>query len=366
VSVPYKRTTFLLASALVGGIMLSGCGDGGSSDEASNSSGVSEQRADAPAADAGGAKAQDAPAEGTDSQAKSPDLSVDQRSIIYRGSISVRVKDDVNAVAGQATGIASTAGGFVGSDNRTSGTAGSGTATMQLRVPADKFATVVDQLSRLGTEETREISTEDVTEQTVDLDARITVQQARVDSGRKLLAQAKSLNDLVMLEKEVATRESDLASLQAKKRRLADLTALSTITVTFLGPASPGPKPADDQPPGFLGGLSAGWHALLASLKVLLTVLGALLPWLIAFGLPIWALLYLYRKYGRSRATARPALATAGAPLGAYPQHPAGPHGPAQRPMPSPGPLSGPTARPTSPGPTETPPEAADDKPDKS
>ena len=45
--------------------------------------------------------------------------------------------------------------------------------------------------------------------------------------------------DLVMLEKEVASREADLASLQAKKRRLADLTALSTITVTFLGPAAP-------------------------------------------------------------------------------------------------------------------------------
>ena len=34
-------------------------------------------------------------------------------------------------------------------------------------------------------------------------------------ASRKLLAQAKSLDDLVMLEREVATRESDLASLQA-------------------------------------------------------------------------------------------------------------------------------------------------------
>ena len=95
---------------------------------------------------------------------------------------------------------------------------------------------MVDQLAELGKEEQRGINTEDVTEQTVDLDARIATQQARVDSGRKLLAQAKSLNDLVMLEREVATRESDLASLQAKKRRLADLTALSTITVVLLDP----------------------------------------------------------------------------------------------------------------------------------
>ncbi len=38
----------------------------------------------------------------------------------------------------------------------------------------------------------------------------------RVDSGRNLLAKARTLSDLVMLENEVATHESNLASLQAK------------------------------------------------------------------------------------------------------------------------------------------------------
>ncbi|HEY0002873.1 MAG TPA: DUF4349 domain-containing protein, partial [Actinoplanes sp.] len=184
---------------------------------------------------------------------------------------------------------------------------GSDTATLQLRIPAAKFGNVVDQLSKLGTEDQREISTEDVTEQTVDLDARITVQQARVDSGRKLLSQAKSLNDLVMLEREVATRESDLASLQAKKRRLADLTALSTISVTLLGPQATVKDP-DDGPPGFLSGLGSGWAALVTSLTVLLTVLGALLPWLLAFGLPAWAIFWALRRYRRSSAP-KPALA---------------------------------------------------------
>jgi hypothetical protein len=183
---------------------------------------------------------------------------------------------------------------------------------MQLRVPAAKFQSVVDQLAKdLGHEERRSLSTQDVTEETVDLDARISVQQARVDSGRQLLAQAKSLTDLVMLEREVATREADLASLQAKKRRLADLTALSTITVALLDPeASAVTSPSDN---GFLSGLSGGWRALKASLAVLLRVLGALLPWLIALGLPAWAIFYLWRRYRRAhQPVARPALAGAG------------------------------------------------------
>jgi hypothetical protein len=137
------------------------------------------------------------------------------------------------------------------------------------------------------------------------------VQQARVATGRRLLGAAKSLNDLVMLEKEVATREADLASLQAKKRRLADLTALSTITVILLDPEAAA-SPDGDVPPGFLAGLQGGWNALLASLKVLLTVLGAVLPWLIALGLPVWAGIYLIRRLVRRRARPlTPGLATA-------------------------------------------------------
>ena len=278
----HRRNTYLLGTAIVTGLLLTGCSS--SSDDTAQTSGA------APAA--APVEEQAAP-EGKDTTAQAPDLRVEQRSIIYRGTVSVRVKD-VDGAAGEATGIVKTAGGFVSGDNRSSGS-GADTATMELRIPADKFGAVVDQLADLGTEENRQITTEDVTEQTIDLDARITVQQARVDSGRKLLAQAKSLNDLVMLEREVATREADLASLQAKKRNLADLTALSTITVTLLDPDAEAAV-ADDDPPGFLGGLGAGWDALLASLRVLLTVLGALLPWLIAFGLPIWGGFYAVRR----------------------------------------------------------------------
>ncbi|MEV4344796.1 DUF4349 domain-containing protein [Actinoplanes sp. NPDC049596] len=289
-----NRKTYLAATILLTGLLIAGC----SAD--SSDSGESTGGAAAPAMAPDQATEQKgAPAQGKDTTAEAPDLRVEQRSIIYRGSLSVRVKD-VNAAAGQATGIATTAGGFVGGDNRTSGS-GAGSATLELRIPADKFGAVVDQLGKLGDEEQRQINTEDVTEAVVDLDARIAVQQARVDSGRKLLGQAKSLDDLVMLEREVATRESDLASLQAKKRNLADLTALSTITVTFLDPDADPVAGADDDPPGFLAGLGAGWDALLASLKVVLTVLGALLPWLIAIGLPVWAVLYLIRRFRTAR-----------------------------------------------------------------
>jgi hypothetical protein len=340
-----RRTIASIGAALAAGLILTGCSGG--SDNAASSAGSARELSEPQAAPLDGkVAAEAAPAQGKDQPAQAPDLRVDQRSIIYTGSITIRV-DDVNQAAARATAIATGAGGFVGGDKRNT-TNGSADATMELRIPAEKFQSVVDQLATtLGTEEQRGISTEDVTEQTVDLDARIAVQQARVDSGRGLLAKAKTLSDLVMLEREVATRESDLASLQAKKRRLADLTALSTITVVLLNKQAKA-VPGKAGPPGFLAGLGGGWKALMASLAVLLTVLGALLPWLIAIGVPVWALIYLYRNYLRRRPRpAAPAFATAGSTLPAFPSRtqqapppPAGPPPTAPRPTASPAPAT--------------------------
>ena len=306
----------LVSTALIVGLLVGGCSADGESDQAA-SSGAGVSNGLQPAAPQTATDQAQGAAEGKDTPAQAPDLRVDQRSIVYRGSLSVRVKD-VNAAASRTSGIVQTAGGFVSGDNRSSGGTGSDTATMELRVPAARFAPLVDQLAKQlnGTEEQRQISTEDVTEQTVDLDARIAVQQARVDSGRRLLAQAKSLDDLVMLEKEVATRESDLASLQAKKRHLADLTALSTITVTLLGPQAAA-APEDDGPAGFVSGLAGGWKALISSLAVVLTVLGAVLPWVLAIGLPALGVWWLVRRFRPGK----PAFVTAG-PSAALPTGP--------------------------------------------
>ncbi|GAB1694479.1 DUF4349 domain-containing protein [Krasilnikovia sp. M28-CT-15] len=294
------------ATTLIATLALAGCSNS-SSDKSASTAGAPGLGVAGPAAapaerQAEGGTAQDKAQPG----AQAPNLAVDQRSIIYTGSVTVRVKN-VNTAAAQVAAFATGAGGFVGGDNRNSGTpGGSGDhGSLTLRVPSAKFGAVIDQIAGLGTEQQRATNTEDVTEQVVDLDARIATQQARVDSGRRLLAQAKTLNDLVMLENEVGTRQADLASLQAKKRRLADLTALSTITAELLGPEAAAVDEPDG-PPGFLAGLKGGWNALVASLSVLLTVLGALLPWLLALGIPAYGIFWLIRRYAR-----RPHLATA-------------------------------------------------------
>jgi hypothetical protein len=304
----WRLAAGVTAAGIAVAIGLAGCG--GADDTGSSDGGGAVQRdsaAEAPAPAEGGPAA-DAPGQGAPGADKDGEVGgapvrfqVDQRSIIYTGSLTVRVKKaaDVDTVAERAIAAATGAGGFVGSDKRTSD-GGHTQAALTLRVPANRFTTVVNQLAELGKEESRSIDTQDVTEEVVDLDARLASQQASVNRTRTLLAQARTIAEIVSVEGELAKREAELASLQAKKRRLGDLTALSTITLMLLGPDAAVIEKEDPET-GFLAGLAAGWTAFVASLEVLLTVLGALLPWAVALGVPAYLIYRLVRWLNRRR-----------------------------------------------------------------
>ncbi|MBQ0991770.1 DUF4349 domain-containing protein [Micromonospora sp. PSH03] len=295
-----RRSALLAATTLAAALALTGCGAGDSG--AQDSAGTA---AEAPAANGGEAGRDAAAGAPEGAGAGAPDLRVDQRAIIYTGRMRVQV-DDVDSAAREATAVASQAGGFVGGDQRRSADADA-VAELELRVPAAKFTGVVEEIAKLGRQQSRQIDTQDVTEETVDLEARITSQRARVESARRLLSRATSITDLVSLENELGRREADLASLEAKKRRLADLTALSTITVSLAGPAAKDTE--EEAETGFLVGLKGGWKAFVVSMTVLLTVLGALLPWLVALGVPLVALLVVLRRRRKSPALVAPVSA---------------------------------------------------------
>src|SRR5579859_893778 len=261
-STPRRRTASYLAVGLALTAALAGCssstGSGGSNTSARDAAPAAappqQENGDALKAAPGAA-----PAQGGGAAAGKPDLPAGsgQRSIVYTGSITVRVKD-VTAQASELTSLAIGAGGIVSGDDRQMD-AGHSTATITVRVPANQFTDVLNRIGKLGDEQSRKVSAEDVTAQVIDLDARIQSQQASVDRVRALLAKAQTISDITSIESELAKRESDLESMQAQQRNLADLTALSTIAVTLLGPdvsAPPAPKPAET---GFWAGLKAGW-----------------------------------------------------------------------------------------------------------
>lgn len=202
------------------------------------------------------------------------------QAVIITGELTVRVHsgDDVDSVDRRATAVVIAGGGQLTGDQRTAG--GPLTqADLIFRVLPAKFATTLDQLGALGKEEGRTVTTEDVTGDVVDVNSRVGSQRASVERVRALLARASNLGEVVQIEGELARREADLESLQARQRALDAQTSFATLTLHVRGPQAAAVKPA---PParGFLAGLHAGWRAFTASVSVLLTMVGALLPFL--------------------------------------------------------------------------------------
>jgi hypothetical protein len=296
----YSRAAAI--AALFAAVALAGCSSGASN---SASSGSKVAAGPAAAAPQQGGAADQAQGAANAAPAQVPNDQPVQRNIIYTGSITLRV-DDVTGAATIIEALAVGAGGFVGGDQR-SLDSGKSSATLTLRVPAERFTSTLDTIRTKGHEEHEDVSTQDVTATVIDLNARIQSQQASVNRVRDLLAKAQSITDITTIESELAKREADLESMQAKQRNLTDLSSLSTISVNLLAPqaAAATPKPAEK---GFWAGLKHGWHAFAASLGVLLTVLGAVLPFVLIIGVPL-GLAYRWLRR-RRRVTGPPAATT--------------------------------------------------------
>ncbi len=214
---------------------------------------------------------------------------VADRSIVYTAALTVRARN-VAAAAAQAQSIATGAGGYVFSSGTVVDPAGGAatSADVVLKVPPGSFSTVLRSLLGLGTSLGSSQHVDDVTDQVVDVAARLQSQQASVARVRALLAQARTVGEVVAVESELTKREADLESLLGRQRALDAQVALSTITVRLVSPAaaSVGPRSA---PRGFLAGLRAGWHAFVRALVASLTVLGVLLPFIVTVGLLLLA-----------------------------------------------------------------------------
>jgi hypothetical protein len=286
----------LIAGLALAALLLGGCssaGDKSSTSGAGGNTGAKPEAAAPPAVDQAPGDADKSKA--TDGTAATAGPVV--RSLIYRGDITIRV-DDVEKAADQVSAMATTLGGHVDSEKRNTGTQNA-SASITIRVPSKDFSAAFERLAGMGKEQNRSSNVEDVTEAVVDLDTRITSKKAQLEATRRLYAQAPTFTDVVNLGREVAQQEADLAALEAKKRRVDDLVALSTITVLLIGPNTD--IPVEKTNPGFLDGLKAGWDAFLTSVRVLLVVTGWLLPFLAVIAIPVIILVWFSRRRGRTR-----------------------------------------------------------------
>ena len=222
------------------------------------------------------------------------------RDIVRTGTMTVTVGDAPGA-ADDVRRLAADRGGFVADE---SVRVEDDEVDLTLRVPADGFDDLRDQVADLGDVAAQDSQAQDVTAQVVDLDSRITSLRASVERLRVLLGQAGDVGQLAAVEGELTTRESELEALLGQQRVLQDQVALATLTVHLTQERRP--TLADDAP-GFTDGLRAGWVGLVEGGRVVLAAVGFAVP----FAVPALLVLAAVRWWRRRRTPTVPPVAPA-------------------------------------------------------
>ena len=210
----------------------------------------------------------------------------------------------------------------VTSSDGSAASAAEGQSVLVLRIPVNDLDNAIARISGIGKTLSRRSTSQDVTADLADLGSRVKTATASVDRVRALLAQAKSLQDIVLLESELTRRESDLEALQARQASLAGRADLSTLTVSVQTPAVEVQVTPDN---GFVTGLKSGWHSLTRSAVAVLDVVGAVLPWLLLAGLVAWPSYVIVRRRRTRRTHPSPPLFEPSGQSG-----PSGPSGPGE------------------------------------
>lgn len=165
-----------------------------------------------------------------------------QRLIIKDGRITV-VSEDTETAVDSATQLVVQLGGYIISQRVYDDDLGYRYANMRLAVPVDNFEDALRVLRQLGTVTDESASGEDVTDEFVDLQSKLTNLEATRDRLRSFLDQAENVEQALEVNDELKKIEEEIAVIQGRMNFLRDRAAFSTIDLT-IQPWIPTPTPS--------------------------------------------------------------------------------------------------------------------------
>ncbi len=141
------------------------------------------------------------------------------------------------------TSIAESLGGFVVTSESKLQQVGDANQELEvnlvIRVPATQFGPAMEQIRGTGTRVIQEKTTgQDVTEEFIDLEARLKTQKALESQFLEIMKQANKVADALEVQRQIADVRTDIEKLEGRKRFLENRASLSTITVNLQSPTA--------------------------------------------------------------------------------------------------------------------------------
>lgn len=162
------------------------------------------------------------------------------RHIIYTAAMQVSVFNLKDALE-RAEAMPSKYGGYI---QNMSG------SYFVMRIPSGKLRTAMDELAGLGVVDARSLDAQDVTEEFLDIQTRITVLENTQKQMMELLTKARTVEEALHVRQSLDAITMELEVLKGRLRRLESLTEFSTLTLNLVerGPHSTTPSSNDPFP----------------------------------------------------------------------------------------------------------------------
>ena len=148
-----------------------------------------------------------------------------ERKLIRNGDISLEVSDLEKTQAAIEDWVKEF-GGYISSSNN-----GEKSSSYTVRIPSEKFDSAMDAVGALGTLKNKNISTQDVSDQFYDLQSRLETKKVLREKLNGYLRQANSMQDILKVESELNSVQSDIESMEGRLKRLTSQIDFSTISV---------------------------------------------------------------------------------------------------------------------------------------
>lgn len=173
-------------------------------------------------------------------------------------------------------------------------------ATVQMRVPQNLLETTLLELAQLGTVQSRSISAEDVGEQIVDFQARLSNLRRTETNLQKIMDKSGSVKDILNVAKELSNVRGQIERITAQLKSLQNQVAYSTITLNLEAAVS-----TTSNQPGLPSQIQDAWNNSTGSFGAFTVGLLKLGIWLIVYTpyllILVAAAYFLKRKFLSAR-----------------------------------------------------------------
>ena len=165
-------------------------------------------------------------------------MSAFDRKIIRNGELTIETDSPMDGLS-RITAIAESLGGFVVTSEMKQNAGknqsnSSQNVTVVARVPSAQFNAAIDQISNIGSRILqKKISGQDVSEEYLDLEARLRAKKALEAQFLEIMKQAKKVSEALEVQNELSGVRTEIEQLEGRRRFLENQSAFSTITSTL-------------------------------------------------------------------------------------------------------------------------------------